>query len=337
MKKTTDYAYQLYAFFTSYLPKQRNLSVHTLRSYRQTFKMLSMFCRDRKGIDVNKLSFDQITDTLILEYLDYLETERGNSIATRNQRLSAISAFFNYASAEMPEATFPAQKIFSIPFKKHEKPLVTYICADSVKRILMQPDSNDPYGRRDLVMLSVLYDSAARVSELCSIKARDVKFLNPCTVLLHGKGSKLREIPVSANTRAMLKAYVAEHHLDRPENLDIPLFLNHSLQPLTPEGVAYVLKKYAALAAPCCPDMPSLISPHVFRHSKAMHLLNAGVELIYIRDFLGHEDIRTTEIYAKSSPEAKLNATIRAQPDWADLNLPDWRDDENLLHMLLNL
>jgi len=258
-------------------------------------------------------------------------------ISSRNQRLAAIHSFFRYIQAEEPAGIFHFQKIAAIPIKKTKKIGMEYLSPDGIKLLLEQPNKNTPKGRRDLTLLSVLYDSGARVQEVCDIKIHDVSLQVPAVLTLTGKGNKTRRIPIMKNTAALLQSYLLENKLDKPWKKENPLFINNQHNKLTKKGVAYIISKYVASARKTSTLMPPKVNPHMLRHSKAMHLLQAGVNLIYIRDFLGHVDIKTTEIYARADTETKRKAMENLYPDLIDSNLPDWSKDQALLSWLSEL
>jgi len=337
MMKPTDFAKHLTEFLSVYLPRQKNASKNTIASYRDTFKLLIRYCLEQKDIPVEKLNMSMLTHETITDFLEWLEEERKCCIATRNQRLAAIHSFFRYTQYEDPTGIFHYQKIIAIPIKKASKPLVPYLTSETMKLLLSQPDRMTVKGRRDLTLLSVLYDSGCRVQELINLNVRDVVLDNPAVLILTGKGNKLRRVPLMKNTLALLQHYLQEHFLDKDWKKDYPLFINKQRKKLTKEGIAYIISKYVASARKSSSSMPQKVTPHMVRHSKAMHLLQAGVSLIYIRDFLGHEGIRTTEIYAKCDSELKRQAIEKAYPDMVDSNLPDWNKDAALIDWLSNL
>ena len=207
----------------------------------------------------------------------------------------------------------------------------------AMKLLLEQPDKHTPKGRRDLTLMSILYDTAARVQELIDVKVGDVILDNPAVITLNGKGNKIRRVPIMKNAVLLLQNYLAENKLKRPGKNENPLFINNQHNKLTKEGVAYIVAKYVQSARRSSTIVPPKVKVHMFRHSKAMHLLQAGVNLIYIRDFLGHVDIKTTEIYAKTDIETKRKAIENAYPDLIDSNLPDWSEDQALLSWLSEL
>lgn len=335
--KPTDLASHLTTFLSEYLPKQKNASNNTIASYRDTFKLLLCYCRDYRGIPVEKLTMEMLTHELIIGFLEWLESDRKCSISSRNQRLAAIHSFFRFSQYEEPKGLANYQKVISVPSKKAPKPAIPYLTPEMMQTLLAQPDRDSAKGRRDLTLLSTLYDSGCRVQELADLKVRDVIISSPAVIVLTGKGGKTRRVPLMKNTIALLQHYIQEQSLDKPWKSDYPLFVNKQHNRLTKEGIAYIISCYTKPARAIMPSIPEKVSPHVFRHSKAMHLLQAGVNLIYIRDFLGHEDIKTTEIYAKSDTELKRIAIENAYPDLIDSTLPDWSKDATLLEWLSSL
>jgi site-specific recombinase XerD len=238
---------------------------------------------------------------------------------------------------EEPIGLLSFQKILSIPMKKTQKSMVNHLTTDALKLILAQPRLVKASGRRDLTLLSVLYDTGARVQELVDLKVRDVRLEPPPILTLTGKGRKTRHVPLMSNTESLLRQFMTETHLLQNGMQDRPLFANRQLGKLTTEGVTFILNKYVSRARAISSIIPDKVTPHVFRHTKAMHLLQAGVNLIYIRDLLGHVDIATTEIYARADTELKRKALETAYPDMISTDLPQWNKDEDLLSWLLSL
>ncbi len=335
--KPTDFAKYLTEFLSAYLPVQKNMSRNTICSYRDTFKLLINYCQEIKQVPVDRITLDLLSREWLINFLEWLEAERKCSIATRNQRLAALHSFFRYVQAEEPTGIFNFQKITSIPIKKAKKVVVEYLNAEAVKMLLAEPSKNTSKGRRDLTLLSVLYDSGARVQELIDMKVCDITLQEPAIIILTGKGNKVRRVPILKNTVVLLQSYLLENKLDKPWKNENPLFINSQHHKLTKEGIAYIIAKYVALVRKTSTLVPLKVTPHMFRHSKAMHLLQAGVNLIYIRDFLGHADLKTTEIYAKADTEMKRKAVENLYPDLIDSNLPDWSKDQPLLSWLSEL
>lgn len=335
--KPTDFAQHLTEFLAVYLPSQKNVSKNTVYSYRDTFKLLIKYCGEAHNIPAERITLGLLSSERIVGFLQWLETDRKCSISTRNQRLAAIHSFFRYLQGEEPAGLYHFQKVMSIPLKKARKTTVEHLTPEAIKLLLEQPDKQTAKGRRDLTLLGVLYDTGARVQELIDIQVGDVTLDSPAVIVLHGKGNKTRRVPILKPTVSLLQAYLTENNLNKPGKNQQPLFLNYQHHKLTKEGIAYILAKYAQSARKSSTIVPVKVKPHVIRHSKAMHLLQAGVNLIYIRDFLGHVDIKTTEIYARADTETKRKAIEKAYPDLIDSNLPDWNKDQELLAWLSNL
>lgn len=335
--KPTDFAKYLTEFLAVYLPSQRNVSRNTIRSYRDTFKLLIKYYQDIKGIQIERLALKDLSSIEIIDFLNWLEADRECSISTRNQRLAAIHSFFRYIQAEEPDCIFHFQKIINIPIKKAKKTTVEHLSPEAIKLLLEQPDKSTQKGRRDLTLISVLYDCGARVQELIDIRVCDVILGPPAVITLTGKGNKMRKVPIMKNTTVLLQHYLIEHELDKPWKNEYPLFTNNQHHKLTRKGVAYIVSRHAASARTASKIIPSKVNVHMLRHSKAMHLLQAGVNLMYIRDFLGHVDIKTTEIYARADTETKRKAIENVYPELIDSNLPDWSKNQSLLTWLSEL
>jgi integrase/recombinase XerD len=335
--KPTDFAKHLTEFLSVYLPSQKNVSKNTIYSYRDTFKLLIRYCQEKENIPPERITIDILSSKLITNFLEWLENVRKYSISSRNQRLAAIHSFFRYVQSEEPSGMFHFQKVIAIPIKRAKKTTVEHLSAEAMKLLLEQPDKYTPKGRRDLTLMSTLYDTGARVQELIDIRVCDVILENPAVIILTGKGNKTRRVPIMKNLVLLLQNYLMENKLNKPWKNEYPLFTNNQHHKLTKEGVAYIVAKYADSARKKSTIVPPKVKVHMFRHSKGMHLLQAGVNLIYIRDFLGHVDLKTTEIYARADTETKRKAIENAYPDLIDSNLPDWSKDQALLSWLSEL
>jgi site-specific recombinase XerD len=333
--KTTDFAKHMTAFFSKYLPGVKNMSENTILSYRDAFRLLLQYCRDHENLAPEKLWIESFNDKMLLRFLDWLQQERKCSNATRNNRLAAIHSFFRYVQSQEPGQMLACQRIFQVPFKKHQQSIVRHLTPDQTRDLLAGPGFVSRSDRRDTALLSVLYDTGARVQELCDLRARDIRLDQPAIIELTGKGRKARHVPLMANTVKLLRSYMEENALLQNGSQDRPLFFNQYHSKLTRGGVSYILRKYANLLSVKYPDIPEKLTPHVIRHSKAMHLYQSGVSLVYIRDILGHVDISTTDTYARADTESKRKALEDVYPDITPNNtLPDWSNDLNLLDYL---
>lgn len=328
----TDFAKHLSDFLTKYMPGERGASSNTIISYKDTFILFLVFTRDCKGIAANKLTLEKITREVVVNFLEWIETERNCSAATRNVRLAALHSFFNYLQYQSPQSLLEWQKILAIPVKKTEKTGIDYLSVDGIKAILAEPDQLTRSGRRDVALLSLLYDSAARVQEIIDLTPSMVRLDEPCTVKLIGKGSKARIVPLMLTQVALLKKYMSEQKLVEPYANQYPLFSNSRKEKLTRAGVNYILSKYAKQARLKHPALiPEKLSCHTLRHSKSMHLLQAGVNLVYIRDILGHTSVQVTEIYARTDSRQKREAIEKAYTKVVPEQTPSWLLNDDLL------
>lgn len=333
---TKDLSFYIARYFTHYLTNQRNVSENTVKAYRDAFLLLFTFMNEKKGIRTDKLTIDNINRAAVLSFLDWLEQERHNSVSTRNQRLAAIHAFFKYLQAENIEFVFQCKQILSIPFKRHAKPLVQHLEENELKAILQMPDTTRAWGRRDLTLLCLLYDTGARVQEIIDLTVGDIRLESPAIIRLTGKGRKRRTVPLMSQTAQLLKNYLDEQKLIGNDPLH-PVFFNKQRHKLSRKGVTYIIEKYVKQAAEVTPMPTFNITPHVFRHTKAMHLLNADVNMFYIRDIFGHVDISTTEIYARVDAEKKRAILEKISGDSVPCMLPSWQEDRSLMAWLKNL
>jgi integrase/recombinase XerD len=329
----TDFALFLRRFLTAYLAGLRGCSPNTVASYRDTFKLLIVFFRDDRSIPPESLTLERIDAGTITAFLDWLEAARHNSVSTRNQRLAAIASFYRWMQTEDPLRMACCQDILAIPAKRQPHPDVNHLSVEQTRRLLAQPDRSTPRGRRDATLLATLYETAARVQELADLTAGDIRLEAPAMVALTGKGNKTRHVPLGENTAALLDAYMREHRLKGPGHNDEPVFVNQQNTKLSRGGIAWIIAKYEAMVGDAI-LVDTQLSPHVLRHSRAMHLYDAGVPLLYIRDILGHVDLSTTDIYARASTEAKRRALETAYVDIVSGDLPEWNQDPGLLSWL---
>jgi site-specific recombinase XerD len=326
-------AQTLRIFFTDYLPRQRDMSPHTLHSYRDSLKLFLLFVAGPKQ-DSSNLTVEQLTVERTLAFLNDLEKSRKNKACTRNIRLSAIHSFFRYLGAQQPQYLEQTQRILGIPFKRTEQRVVQHLDFAEIQAILKLIDCSIPDGRRDFILLSLLFNTGARVSEIVMLKAVDLQLTPPATVLLHGKGRRERICPLWPETARLLREYLDENgiHPNRPEII----FHNHWGTDLTRFGVRIILRKHVQRAAQ---QMPALkrkrLHPHCLRHSCAIHLLRAGVDLVTIAHWLGHASLNTTNKYLALDLEAKQEAIAKAQP-LARKNGKSgaWRRDPSLIAWL---
>ncbi len=336
--KPTDFGYHLSRYFLQHLSGQLGLSANTIRSYRDAFASYLEFCQAVDHLVPERLTLAMLTPDRVAAFLTWLEEHRGCSVATRNQRLAAVRAFVRYLETAAPELLYQWQQLLAMRRKRQPRPAINYLTLAAVERLLAAPDRTTRTGRRHLVILSVLYDTGARVQELADARAQDLRLDSPATLQLTGKGQKTRIVPLMTPTATLLQQYLIEAGLDDPAYGPHPLFPNRLGRKLTREGITYLVKKYAEQARKADPaGIPAVVSPHVLRHSKAMHLLQSDVNLVYIRDLLGHVSIATTEVYARADNEMKRRALEAAYPSEVATSLPPWQTDTDLLEWLKSL
>jgi len=291
------------------------MSANTINSYKVSFILFINFIESQKKISVNRLSLKDITKECIVEFLDWLQLKRNCSDSTRNVRLAAIHSFFNYLQYEVPENINEWQRILSIKVKKAKKRSMNYLTIEGIKLLLAQPDLATKKGRRDLAMLALMYDSAARVQEIIDLTPSSIRLTKPFTIKLIGKGNKARIVPLMDQEIVHLKYYMERNRLLESHANLYPLFYNSRKEKLTRAGVHHILQHYASMAREKDRNLiPEKISPHSLRHSKAMHLLQAGVNLVYIRDILGHESVQTTEVYARVDSNRSVRLLKKHMP-----------------------
>lgn len=331
--RTTDFATHLTNFLEHYLPELKNVSANTVSSYCDTFRIFLIYCQDIERIRVERFRLDDLTAELVERFLRWLETERNNGIATRNQRLAAIHSFVRYVQVQAPKLLQNFQKILAIPVKKAERKAIKPLSKEAVALILRQPDTSTQQGRKEATILCFLYDTAARVQELCDLRIEDVRFEHPASVRIYGKGRKTRIVPILPSTAKNLRNYLTEMHLLDPEKAHLPLFTNRDGKKMSRANVTYILDKYVKAASEIDSSIPERITPHVMRHSKAMHIYEAENNLIYVRDILGHSDIKTTGIYARSSLAMKRKA-LEQVSDSPIPDIPSWQKSKDMMEWL---
>ena len=324
----------LRGFFADHLPRVRGVSPHTVRSYRDAFMLLLRFVAGRCERPVVALDFCHIAVDDILAFLDNLETDRHNGAATRNARLAAIHAFARYAATSHPEHLEQCQRILAVPFKRARPRLVEYLEGDELRALLDAPDRATPDGRRDHALLLALFNTGARVQEILDLRPCDLQLVRPLQVRLRGKGRKERVCPLWPQTAEILRALLAERGVDPAATQ--PLFRNRRGEPLTRFGVRYLLRKYAGAAQAAVTTLGAKrVHPHVMRHTTAVHLLQAGVDLVTISHWLGHASVETTNRYAAVDLEMKRAAVAKARPvGTIDRTLAAWRTDATILQWL---
>lgn len=341
MNTKTDFAKYLSKYLSSYLPHERNMSPNTIAAYRDSFVLFINYMKSEKNIKVEKLTLEHINKENVLGYLDWLIKSKGSSISTRNYRLATIHSFISYLQYEDIGKLNEWQSILSIRSMKKDNNTPTYMTVDGVKLLLAQPNMNDYRELRHLAILALMYDTGCRVQELVDLTVGSLRIQSePYTIQIYGKGRKTRIVPMVNNQLLILRKYLDGYGLNDEKYLKSPLFYNSRNEKMTRAGITYILKKYADMARLESPSLiPTKICCHQLRHSKAMHLLQAGVNIIWIRDLLGHTSVQTTEVYARADSKQKREALENAYSNM----LPgktmdgDWQKNQNLLDWLNGL
>lgn len=327
-------------FLGGCLPHERNVSPNTIAAYRDAFVSFFSFLRDEKQIKIDKAALSDINREHVVEYLRWLIEKQGKSIATRNNRLAAIRSFVSYLQYDNIEHLEQWQRVLAIKNLKKEHPTPAHFTKEGIKLLLEQPDSTSTKELRHLTILALMYDTGCRVQELADLTVASLRIqCKPYSIKVYGKGRKWRIVPLSEHVVAILNKYMDKYHIDCQISMKRPIFCNCAGSKLSRAGITYILKKYADMARICDPTIiPDITSCHQLRHSRAMHLLQSGVNLVWIRDLLGHTSIQTTEVYARADSKQKREAIEQAsecltpsQPD------AEWIDNNNLITWLKGL
>jgi site-specific recombinase XerD len=319
----------LQRYFTDYLIAQRRLSPQTLASYRDTFRLLLQFVQSELKIEPSRLAVDQLDAEIILRFLDSLELRRKNAVVSRNLRLTAIRSFFRMVALHNPECTGTATRVLAIPMKRTDTRLLEYVSRVEMDAILNSIDRKQWCGRRDYALLLTMYNSGARVSELCALRTEQIGMVRNSYVHLHGKGRKERAIPLWPSTARILRDWLRE-------NTRSIAFPGIRGEPLSRFAVRLLLQKAVEAASPHCPSLKKKrISPHTIRHGTAMALLDAGVDISVIALWLGHESIETTNGYLHTSLALKEKALAKVTP--LGSTFKRFQPDDSLLTFLASL
>lgn len=298
-------------FFSHYMPVQKGLSVNTMHAYRDAIKLLLCYAADTLGRMVDKLVVQDITEKVVIAFLDHVEQERKCSPNTRNARLAAIRSLFAFIAREEPVLMQQCQRIRAIPLKRTQHQTVGYLEEKEMQAIFDAVDSNSRTGIRDRALLLLLYNTGARVSEIVELKLHDLRLDGAGQVHLLGKGKKHRSCPLWPETITALQAYLEQRSPKEP-GIEY-LFLNVNGAPITRFGIRYITKKYGTAAQAQCPSIKTkTINPHTIRHTTAMHLLRSGNDVNMVSYWLGHADINTTHIYLEIDMEMKRRMLEKA-------------------------
>lgn len=308
----TDLARLLQRFFYERLIAQQHVSSRTVASYRDTFRLLLNYAERQCQREVETLCLQDLDATLVLGFLGHLETQRHNAIRTRNARLAAIRAFLHYAALQEPSALATIQRVLAIPMKRFDRPLIGFLTRGEMEAVLEAPSAASWHGRRDRLLLLLLYNTGARVSEVIAIRRSDLDLDRSSSVHLHGKGRKERTVPLWARTATQVRDWLRAQPRVEPS---APLLPNRFGKPMSRSGVTERLHRAVESAAVHCTSLQQrTVSPHVLRHTTAMHLLQSGVDLAVIALWLGHEDVATTHQYLEADLAMKERALASLQP-----------------------
>lgn len=334
--KTTDFSHYLQKYFLHYLPNHCGSTPATIDTYRYAFISFLKFAKEELGIEADRLKISNLTRENVEKWYLWIERACGSSVSTRNQRQAAMNGFVHYLEYEFPEYLLEYQRILSIRPKKSAIPEISYVKEDGMVAILSAVNIHKTNGLRDYLILALMYSTGIRVSELIGIKVKHVSLSEPPSILVHGKGQKSRYVPLFKEVKPFLDRYISEKHLDLPNHENDYLFQNHMRQQFTRQGIDYIVKKYAKIAAAENPDIniPKDFSCHKIRHSTAMGLVDEGVDLIYIRDLLGHVSVKTTEVYAKANSKKKREAIEANASKIVPEEEPQWENNVGLKEWL---
>lgn len=300
-------------FFQDYLGAHRGLSSHTVTSYRDALKLFLIFVAQQAGKHTTSLTLDDLRAESVLAFLDDIEATRNNSVRTRNIRLAALRTFFRYLAMQDPLRAGQYQRIVAIPIKQAPQPVMEYLEVHEVKAILGAIDRKHAAGRRDYVLISLLYNTGARVQEICDLRVANLRLAAPPIVTLIGKGSKTRHVPLWPETASLLREHLQERGIFTESQAC--LFVNARGEPLTRYGIRHIIQTRVATALPSCPSLVGKrVSPHTLRHATAMHLLQSGVDLAVIKSWLGHVNLATTHGYVEIDMEMKRKALSACTP-----------------------
>ena len=325
----------LQSFFTDYLVTQKGLRLASIRSYRDTLRLFLAFAAKDADRRLTGLALEDLTFERVLGFLRHLEQDRGNQVATRNQRLAGLHSFFDYVAGRMPEMLRVCERVAAVPSKRTPPPETRYLEREEIRVLFDRLPATGRHAVRDQALLLFLYNSGARVQEVADLRVADLDLQPPARVRLHGKGDKWRSCPLWTETVRQLRRLLDQ---DRSTDAAAPVFTSRG-RPLTRFGIYKIVRRHARLIESERRSSPSSrITPHVFRHTAAVHLLEAGVEVNVIRGWLGHADLATTNRYAEITVRSKEAALRACEPA---LTGPPrrrpWRDDRTLLAWLASL
>lgn len=338
MSKNINLAAHIRGFFENHLISQRGLSTHTVLAYRDTLKLFLQFASQLHRKSCTALTVEDLTADTVRKFLEHLEHSRKNTVRTRNHRLASIHSFFRYFSTLDPRLLFHSQAILNVPFKRQAQPVIDYLEREEIYHILDKIDIQTNLGRRDDAIIRMLYNSGMRAQEIVDLNINHVRFSRPCYVRIHGKGHKERTCPLWPETMQSLKTSLEYRAVQFTDTL--PLFVNSKGKRLTRFGLRYIITRRVNFAANTCPSLATRrVTPHTFRHTTAMHLLQSGVELNMIQSWLGHASIETTHGYVEIDMEMKQNILKSCEKILPKTKKPikSWKRDPSILEWLSKL
>jgi site-specific recombinase XerD len=324
----------LQAFFHNWLVQQRGASANTVHAYRDTWRLFLRFVAKRRQREVADLALADLSGNEVLAFLDHVEHDRHASITTRNCRLAALRSFFLFVADHEPSLAGHCAEVLRIPTKRAPHRTITYLDPEEVAAILAQPDRTTPLGQRDHALLALLYNTGARIEEALSLTPTAIHLDAPAQVRLMGKGRKERICPLWPETASLITALLRRE----PRGENEPIFANRYGQPLHASGVRFRLRQYVALAAKQHPRLRDKhVTPHTFRHTAAVHLVAAGVDVTVIQSWLGHAHLDTTFLYAQANVETKRKAIEQVDGSARTTRPPRWKREPALLAWLDSL
>ena len=320
-------------FFLDYLGPQKGLRQGSIRSYRDTIRLFLPFVANDARHSISRLQIEDLNLERVLAFLRHLEQERHNSIPTRNQRLAALRTFFEYLGRRIPEALRICQQVAAIPIKRTPLPDTRYIAREQVDGLFDRLPAIGRFALRDRVLLRFLYNTGARVQEVADLRVGHLKLERPFCVRLHGKGGKWRHLPLWDDTAEQLTVLLGR----RASDPEAPVFVSDAGRPLTRFGIYKRVRHLTAdVATTGAAGDSRRVSPHVWRHTAAVHLLESGAEVNLIRGWLGHVSLNTTHRYAEITMRMKTEAMTLCSPSGSNSAVP-WNDDPSLLNWLTSL
>lgn len=313
MKRKNDLMHYIQMFFGDYLAMQKGVSENTIKTYRDSLKLFLKFIAKKDSKTISKITLVDLDAESVLAFLKEIEKNRNNCIVTLNLRLTSLKTFFTYLLAQDISRSGTYQRIIAIPIKRGAKPLMEYLEIGEVKAIFDNINRKDKSGERDYVILNLMYNTGARVSEICNLKVENIRFESPPVITIVGKGQKLRHIPLWKETADILYVYLKKNDmLDNPKAV---VFLNSHGKPISRFGIRYIVRRRVFDVSSICPSLTrKRIGPHTFRHSIAMHMLQSGVDLTVIKNWLGHVNLETTHGYIEIDLEMKRKALSSISP-----------------------